>query len=347
MKTNLFTVRKPSRSDWMLMATLWAMAFPFMVMGNLNQPWWLIGLGWLVNVAVHTGIVLVIVYWLFPTFLFTRRYWLLFSFMLVALLGFATLDQLYIWLAYHHEGAFQWRSILYSLVSIAPQAGVLAAVLAGKQFFETQERLVRTEKERVEAELRHLKAQIDPHFLFNNLNVLASLIERNPQQASAYLYRFSALYRFLIRHKDEDVVALADELTFLDDYMYLIRQRFGRAYELLTTVRVPDTLAVLVLPGSIQTLVENAVKHNQASETDPLLIELTITSDAIVVRNERRAKLTPVESTGTGLKNLESRYKLLSDQAVSVQTTATEFRVSLPTLHSANMAPTQPLATRL
>lgn len=341
MKTNLFIIQKPTRSDWMLMATLWVMALPFMVLGNLNQPLWLNGLSWLVDVSVHTGLVLVIVFWLFPTFLFTRRYWLLFVFMLAALLIFATIDRLYLKLV-HPNMPFGWLSVLNAVVSIAPRSGVLAAVLAAKQFFETQQRLVRAEKERTEAELRHLKAQIDPHFLFNNLNVLGALIERNPQQASAYLYRFSALYRFLIRHKDEDVVALADELTFLDDYMYLIRQRFGRAYELVTTLRVPDTLTVLVLPGSIQTLVENAVKHNQASETDPLLIELIVTNEAVVVQNERRAKLTPVESTGTGLKNLQARYQLLSDRAVVIQATATEFHVTLPILHSAVMSPSLP-----
>lgn len=340
MRTNLFILQKPSPSDWRLIATLWLMALPFMVLGNLNRPWWRVGLGWLIDVSIHTGLVLLIVYWLFPTFLFTRRYALLFGVMLVSLLAFSALDRLYMQFAYPASGSINWRSVLVALVSIAPRAGVLAAVLAGKQFFETQQRLVGVEKERAEAELRHLKAQIDPHFLFNNLNVLAALIERNPQQASAYLHRFSALYRFLIRHKDEDIVTLADELTFLDDYMYLIGQRFGRAYELVTTLHVPDTLAVLVLPGSIQTLVENAVKHNQASDSDPLLIELTITDETAVVRNERRAKLTPVDSSGTGLKNVQARYKLLSDQTVAIQATATEFRVSLPVLHPAVLTPT-------
>ena len=347
MKTDLVIVRKPSRSDWLLIGTLWVVAFPFMIMGNMPRPWWSIGLGWFVDVFTHTGLVLVLVYWLFPTFLFTRRYILLFLFMLVAILAFATVDRLYMWLTYYHKEPFRWFDVLYGVVGITPRASVLAAVLAGKQFFETQQRLVRVEKERAEAELRHLKAQIDPHFLFNNLNVLGALIERNPQQASAYLHRFSALYRYLIRHKDDDVVALADELAFLDDYIYLIRQRFGRAYELVTTLRVMDSLSALVLPGSLQTLVENAVKHNQASETDPLLIEVTITDETIVVRNERRPKLTPVESMGTGLKNVQARYQLLSDQAVHIRDTAHEFVVSLPMLHAAVVVPKPSLPARI
>ncbi len=335
MKTSQQSFRKPTRSDWTLMALLWVLAFPFMVAGNLDRPWWFIAISWAFDVLTHSGLAILMVYVLFPAFLFTRRYGLLFISLFGSLLVFATLDRMGLWLLHYQDQPFRWFSIITSLVNIAPQASVLASVLTGKQFFETQQRLVRTEKERAEAELRHLKAQIDPHFLFNNLNVLGALIERSPEQASAYLHRFSALYRYLIRNKDEDVVPLADELVFLNDYAYLIRQRFGRAYEIVTTVKIADTLAVLVLPGSLQTLVENAVKHNQSSETDPLLIELTITDETAVVRNELRSKLTPVDSTGTGLRNLQARYQLLSDKAVLVQPTATEFVVSLPILRPA------------
>ncbi len=332
MKSSQQLFRKPTRSDWVLIGVLWAMAFPFMIAGNWTQPWWFILTGWVLNVATHTGPVLVIVYVLFPAFLFTRRYGLLFLSMLAVLAFFGLIDQLLIWQRYHADQPFRWFDVLYSFIDVATHAGVLAAVLTGKHFFETQQRLIRAEKERTEAELRHLKAQIDPHFLFNNLNVLGALIERSPEQASAYLHRFSALYRYLIRNKEEDVVPLADELAFLNDYSYLIRQRFGRAYEIVTTIQLPDTLAVLVLPGSLQTLVENAVKHNQASEADPLLIDLTITDETATVRNERRPKLTPVESTGTGLKNVQARYALLSDKIVRVQSTSAEFVVSLPIL---------------
>jgi len=326
------TARKPSRTDWLLMAIFWSMAFPFMVAGNLDRPWWFIGLGWAFDVLISSALALVMVFVLFPAFLFTRRYWLLFLSLLGTLIVFATLDRLILLGMYYPDQPFQWRSVLTGIVSVVPGASVLASVLTGKQFFETQQRLLRTEKERTEAELRHLKAQIDPHFLFNNLNVLDALIQRNPEQASAYLHRFAALYRYLIRHKDDDVVPLADELAFVSDYNYLIRQRFGRAYEVLTHLHVTDALAVFVLPGSIQTLIENAVKHNGGSETDPLLIELTATDDAVTVTNERRPKLTAVDSTGTGLENLQTRYRLLSDRDVVVESASGQFTVTLPVL---------------
>jgi two-component system, LytTR family, sensor kinase len=162
--------------------------------------------------------------------------------------------------------------------------------------------------------------------------VLGALIQRNPDEAAGYLHRFAALYRYLIRHKDDDVVPLADELTFVNDYTYLIRQRFGHAYELLPTINVPDTLAVFVSPGAVQTLVENAVKHNQGSETDPLLIGLVISEQTITVGHERRPKLTPVASMGTGLQNLQARYRLLTDTPVQVRAGAERFEVILPVL---------------
>ena len=332
MNPTLQTARKPSRTDWLLMAIFWSMAFPFMVAGNLDRPWWFIGLGWAFDVLISSALALVMVFVLFPAFLFTRRYWLLFVSLLGTLIVFVTLDRLILLGMYYPDQPFRWRSLLTGIVSVVPGASVLASVLTGKQFFETQQRLLRTEKERTEAELRHLKAQIDPHFLFNNLNVLDALIQRNPEQASAYLHRFAALYRYLIRHKDDDVVPLADELSFVSDYNYLIRQRFGRAYEVLTHLHVTDALTVFVLPGSIQTLIENAVKHNGGSETDPLLIELIATDDAVTVANELRPKLTVVESTGTGLKNLQTRYRLLSDRDVVVESASGQFRVTLPVL---------------
>ena len=307
------------------------------VAGNLTHSWFFIVSGWAFDVVVHTGLAFTIVFVLFPVFLFTGRYWLLFLSLLVTLLLFGALDRFSLWLWYYSDQPFRWFGVLASVAELGPRAGVLTAVLAGKHFYETQQRLVLVEKERTEAELRHLKAQIDPHFLFNNLNVLGSLIQRSPDQASAYLHRFSALYRYLIRHKDDDVVPLADELAFVTDYQYLIGQRFGRAFVFIEKIVVPDSLTVLVPPGSIQTLLENAVKHNQGDEQNPLLIELIIDEKTITVRNDIRPKLTPTDSTGTGLTNLRARYKFLSDQPVSIQHDAVEFVVTMPLLRGVQL----------
>ena len=340
MTTYLPPFRRSSRPDWVLMGIFWTMALPFIIFGNDSGKGWVnaVAIGGL-EVVAHTGLVLVLVYVLLPAFLFPRRYWLFFVSLFVALVIFAVLYRLGWWVICQCRVQFNWLSLLDTVSYMARQASILAVVLTGKHFFEAQQQVLRAEKVRSEADLRQLKAQIDPHFLFNNLNVLGALIQQNPGEASNYLHRFAALYRYLIRHKNDDVVPLADELTFVNDYAYLIRQRFGHAYELVTHLNVPDQLTVLVSPGGIQTLVENAVKHNQGSDADPLLIDLLITDKTITVRNDIKPKLTPADGTQTGLANLMARYKLLSDNPVAIISQHGEFVVTLPLLKAA--APTR------
>lgn len=330
------TIRQPSRSDWWLIGIFWTAALPFIFM---DYPEMTARVGWLRFLTASVWSILMpclwtltIIYWLVPGLLFRRAYLLFIMGLVVSAFFYGSIYQIVdLWL-FEQTPIYTIEQLSYGILSLIRSVGILSAILVAKQFHEVQQKLLRTEKERTEAELRHLKAQIDPHFLFNNLNVLDALIQRNPEQASAYLHRFAALYRYLIRHKDDDVVPLADELAFVSDYNYLIRQRFGRAYEVLTHLHVTDALAVFVLPGSIQTLIENAVKHNGGSETDPLLIELTATDETVTVGNELRPKLTVVDSTGTGLKNLQTRYRLLSDRNVVVESASGEFRVTLPVL---------------
>jgi len=329
---------KPSRSDWVVIGVFWAAALPFIFSNYsevVRQVGWARFLGFsLWSMIVPLALTLVLVFSLMPNLLFRKRYVLFIVALTVVALSIAIVYRLGNGLLRDVMPTMTVDNVLGSLIDIVQKAGVLSTMLAGKQFFDTQQRLLRSEKERTEAELRHLKAQIDPHFLFNNLNVLGSLIQRNPEQASAYLHRFSALYRYLIRHKDDDVVPLADELAFVTDYQYLIGQRFGRAYVFIEKLSVSDSLTVFVPPGSIQTLLENAVKHNQGDERNPLLIDLTVTDQTIIVRNDLRPKLTPVDSTGTGLDNLRKRYKLLSDQPIHIQRDGVEFMVTLPVLKS-------------
>ena len=121
-----------------------------------------------------------------------------------------------------------------------------------------------------ESELRQLRAQIDSHFLFNNLNVLRGLIQHDPAEAHAYLNRFANLYRFLIRHKDDDFVTLAEELQFVYEYVCLLRHRFGAAYGFRQELPAAAELhRLLVVPGTVQLLVENSIKHNAGDDDDP------------------------------------------------------------------------------
>jgi two-component system, LytTR family, sensor kinase len=235
-----------------------------------------------------------------------------------------------------HEVHLSPTQLLLGAVAHAKSYGLLAVLLTGKRYFESQRNVLRMQKAQTESELHNLKAQIDPHFLFNNLNVLRGLIQQDPAEANEYLGRFANLYRFLIRHKDDDFVPLADELRFVDEYVYLLRHRFGTAYDFRQEIPPDGDLAhLLVVPGTVQLLVENAIKHNAGDEDAPLLITIWATATALTVAHPRRPKRTAIDSLGTGLANLRERYRLLTQQEIVVTDTAATFAVAVPLLAQA------------
>nr|WP_262907839.1 sensor histidine kinase [Hymenobacter sp. 15J16-1T3B] len=193
--------------------------------------------------------------------------------------------------------------------------------MLGKSYFDAQHRLLRVQKAQAESELKTLRAQIDPHFLFNNLNILYALIQQDREEASHFLSCFSSLYRYLIRHRDVDLVPLEEELRFADEYIYLLRHRFGQAYDFQTTLHAPqaELHTRLVVPGTLQVLIENVIKHNRGGDDVPLLVTLDVHPAALTVRNRVAPKRTAVDSTGTGLRNLRERYRLLADEELQVQ----------------------------
>lgn len=220
----------------------------------------------------------------------------------------------------------------YNVMMAAP----ISMILIIKQFVEAQSRLLMAEKEKKEAELKLLKQQIDPHFLFNNLNVLGALIEQDKDLASEYLNRFASLYRYIIRYKEEDAVLLDEEWKFTRNYIYLLQQRFGNAYNFEQFKEAPTTLLInrFVPPGAIQTLIENVVKHNQGNVTDSLVVQIRFEDEYLTVKNEVRVKLTSVSSTQTGLENLKARYQLLSDKKWIISNMDGFFEVKIPLLKS-------------
>ena len=133
---------------------------------------------------------------------------------------------------------------------------------------------------------------------------------------------------------------LADELRFVDEYIYLLRHRFGTAYAFRQELPTAAGLSRwLVVPDTLQLLVENAVKHNAGDEDDPLLITIRATETALIVEHPRRPKLTAIDSLGTGLANLRERYRLLSRQEIAVTDTAATFAVAVPLVAQARARP--------
>lgn len=164
--------------------------------------------------------------------------------------------------------------------------------------------------ERLKSELETMKQQINPHFLFNSLNTLIDLIEEDQKKAVGFVRVFSNLYRVVLQSSRQDFVFLEDELTFLNDYWELLKIRFNGAVRL--QVDIPDELRkVLIPPLSLQLLIENAVKHNQATNDNPLRIEVFETRDTLVIQNNINPKPFVSYSEGLGLVNLQKRFSLL------------------------------------
>lgn len=186
-------------------------------------------------------------------------------------------------------------------------------------------------QEKIALELSVLKAQTNPHFLFNNLNVLDDLIERDKEEAKAYLHKLANIYRYWLGQTEQDVVSLEEEWKFVDDYIYLLEKRFNRVYVFEKINELKNLKDYLIPPTSIQGLVENVVKHNQAQADDPLKVEIKADASGISICHEKRPKMKALTSNGTGLKNLAARYKLLADKDILIED-ASHFLVRLPLL---------------
>lgn len=190
------------------------------------------------------------------------------------------------------------------------------------------ERLRRTT---AEAELTALRAQVDPHFMFNALNTLAQLIEEAPTKAGRFTQDLAEIYRYLLAQDRRDLVLLREELDFVDRYVGLLKVRFGDGLRL--TIQDPSGDArerLLVPPSSLQLLIENVVKHNRIDQ-EPLEVVLNLGDSEVRVTNPRRPK-TSEHSTGVGLANLSERCSLLVGRPLSIQARATSFEVVLPAL---------------
>lgn len=192
-------------------------------------------------------------------------------------------------------------------------------------------RLARLERARVQSELAALKAQVDPHFLFNSLNTLGHLIESDPASAREFSDGLAEVYRYVLDSRQRDLVDLQEELGFVRRYHRLLALRFGPAI-LLELAPGLDAPGWRVVPLGLQTLLENAVKHNQASAAEPLQVLMSIDGDLLRVGNVRRPRRSALPSSGLGLANLDERCRLLCGRALQWQEVEGRFEVRLPLL---------------
>ncbi|NDI99819.1 Pr2TM family membrane protein [Flavobacterium sp. LaA7.5] len=181
------------------------------------------------------------------------------------------------------------------------------------------------------AKFETLKNQIDPHFLFNSLNVLSSLIEENPDSAQRFTTSLSKVYRYVLEQRDKELVSVQEELAFAKTYMNLLKMRFENSisFEMLDTTTNPEAK---VVPLSLQLLLENAIKHNIVSQQKPLRIKIFEEKGYLVVQNDFRKKEVLNSRKGVGLQNIVSRYDIITNRKVIIEQTQEYFTVKLPIL---------------
>ena len=176
----------------------------------------------------------------------------------------------------------------------------------------------------------NLSQQVNPHFLFNSLNILDCLVcEEKTEQASTYIHKLAGIYRYMLRIEQERLVTLRDEMEFVEQYVDLLKVRFPEGLDI--SIDIPeDKMGRRVVPCSVQLLIENATKHNSISEDKLLRIGVRCEDDSIVVSNNLNPKVSNGPSTGLGLKYLREQYRDVSGKEVTVQMTDKDYTVVIP-----------------
>ncbi len=201
-----------------------------------------------------------------------------------------------------------------------------------EELTEANTKLIQLQKENLQSQFEVLKQQVNPHFLFNSLNVLSSLIAVDPSLAETFTEKLSKVYRYVLENKEKDMVNLSTELDFIKAYVFLLNIRFmGKVFVNIDVSQ--DKYDWMILPMALQLIIENAIKHNSFSKQKPLHIKINIDeNNSLIVENNLQIRESYVESTGVGLSNIASRYRLISGKEPEFIKTAESFIVKIPLL---------------
>ncbi|MBD2701510.1 histidine kinase [Spirosoma sp. BT702] len=204
---------------------------------------------------------------------------------------------------------------------------------AFQQIKDVQLKAERLEKEALLSQFEALKQQLSPHFLFNSLSILTSLIHEDVELSEQFIKRLSKAYRYILEQRNQDMVLLKTELDFIKAYTFLLQIRFENKFEVIIDVSQENQLQCQIAPLTLQLLVENAVKHNRMSLQERLLVRIYTQDDWLIVENPIQPRDQPEPSTGVGLQNITNRYALLTDRPISYGHEAGSFIVKIPLLN--------------
>jgi len=214
-------------------------------------------------------------------------------------------------------------------------AMILSIEISSQFFAQWKQSLVEVEKykaESLQAQLQNLKNQINPHFLFNNLSVLSSLVYKDPDKAVGFINQLSKVYRYLLDNRNSELVRLEEELAFIQSYTNLLQIRFDESIRFVTNIP-SDKLVLLLPPMALQVLVENVIKHNEASAELPLTVQIRAEDGYLEVNNNLQLRMNTEPGSHTGLQNIKDRYKYFTDKPVEVFQDQKSFTVRIPLLH--------------
>ncbi|MCF8369709.1 MAG: histidine kinase [Bacteroidales bacterium] len=189
----------------------------------------------------------------------------------------------------------------------------------------------RLQKESIKLQYKALKNQVNPHFLFNSLNSLTSLVYHEPDLAAKFIKQLSEVYRYVLEHKDTELVALTDEINFCERYVFLQKIRHDKNLNVKFDLESKEP--GWVVPVSIQMLIENAIKHNEISDENPLSIEISKDEDYITLKNNLQPRSVMKESGGIGLSTIRARYNYLSKNPVKIVEHEGVFQIQIPLIN--------------
>jgi hypothetical protein len=251
-----------------------------------------------------------------------------------SVVAFVAVQIFMFYILYRVTPAEAWQSISHSIIYALLISVFMSLTFTAVGFFKAwRKALIDSEKLKTEMmayRYESLRNQINPHFLFNSFNVLSDLVYADQSMAVKFINQLSELFRYVLDSRDKELVPLADELVFMHSYIYLLKTRFEDKLVLKIDLEAaPDEL---IVPMTLQLLVENAVKHNEVSEAYPLHIHIRRQDDYVEVENSLRIKKVGEDSKNTGLKNIVQQFSYFTEKQIEVIDSDGKFLVRVPVL---------------
>jgi sensor histidine kinase YesM len=269
----------------------------------------------------------------FPLKTYYKNILVLYGF-IIAYTALISAGGILLWLLFSHEDNAAYKNVVDAVIAIVISAIFITNLYEIFYLREQQQDIEKRAEQlniaKTHAELVALKNQIDPHFLFNSLNTLSYLISSDPVNARLYNDTLARVYRYILINREKNLISVSDEIEFLSNFFYLLKIRFDNAINMIIEIKNLAAEELFLPPISLQIILENAIKHNELNLNNPLTIYVSLSSSHVVIKNKLIQKAYKPPSTGTGLKNLDNRYKLLTGKSIIIYNNGEHFTVKLP-----------------